>query len=184
MPRWLLLEDHRTVVGLDRVAERLRELLNDDPPSAPFDDRCEEVLSHFLQRAQAAEVELLPRRHQRALEQMHRVSRDWAEGARAQGRTEDAERWENIAAVAKGESDAGMVDLYQASEAWLTLVKPARLAARTERRRSSYSRLVDIEPILERDPLHLGAVEDALARLGIVEPLAQRASACILGVPI
>ena len=88
-----------------------------------------------------------------------------------------------IAAVARGEAEAGNVDLHQATEAWLALVKPARLAARMERRHSSYSRLSDIEPILERDPLTIDATENAMARLGIVQPLAQRVAACIIGVP-
>ena len=184
VPRWLLLEDGCAdpVVGLDRVAARLRELLADDPPSASFDDRCEELLNHFLQRAQRAEVELLPRRHQRALEQMQRMSRRWAALARGEGRADDAGRWEMIAAVARGEADAGDVDLHQASEAWLALVKPARLAARTERRHRPYSRLSDIEPILERNPLTLDAAEHAMAQLDIVQPLAQRVAACIIGV--
>ena len=184
-PRWLLLEDGRrdAVVGLDRVAGRLRELLAEDPPSASFDDRCEDLLARFLLRAKQIEVELLPRRHQRALEQMQRMSRRWAEAARRGGQTDDAERWEIVAAVARGESEAGTVDLHQAAETWLTLVKPARLEVRTERRRSPYSRLVDIEPILDREPLELTAVEKAMTRLSVTEPLAQRVASCILGVP-
>ncbi|WP_182113852.1 MULTISPECIES: SNF2-related protein [unclassified Actinotalea] len=186
-PRWILLEEDEpaAVVGLNRVSARLRELLASDPPSASFDDHCETVLTGFIDRAERAEVELLPRRHQRAVEQLQRMCRRWAETARHTGLHDDADRWDAIAGVARGESEAGIVDLHQAADAWLALVKPARLEARAtrKRRRSAYSRLADIEPLLDRSPLALDQVELAMSRLEIVEPLAQRVASCILGVP-
>ena len=186
-PRWLLLEEDQpaAVVGLDRVSARLRDLLASDPPNASFDDHCETVLAGLIERAERAEVELLPRRHQRAVDQMQRMCRRWAEAARSTGQHDDADRWEVIAGVARGESEMGRVDLHQAAEAWLVLVKPTRLEARASRtrRRSAYSRLADIEPILHRSPLALDDVELAMSRLEIIEPLAQRVASCILGVP-
>ncbi|WP_020143459.1 SNF2-related protein [Terracoccus sp. 273MFTsu3.1] len=184
-PRWLLLEDghSKPVTGLNHVSDRLRELLADNPRGAEFDDRCEDLLSRLLARAERAEVGLLPRRHQRALDQMHRMTRRWAGLARAQGRADEAERWEHLAALAAGDSETGRVDLHQAADLWLNCVKPTIMATRNSRRRSPYSRLKDIEPTLERVPLELAAIEEGMTRLTVVEPLAQRVAACILGVP-
>lgn len=186
-PRWILLEEAApaAVVGLDRVTARLRELLAQDPPSAAFDDRCEEVLTRFLARAERSELELLPRRHQRAIAQMHAMCREWADASRRDGRHEDAERWEAIANVTLAGVDSEGVDLHQAAEVWLGLVKPARVEARGtyRHRRSRFSRLADIESLLHRNPLELPAVEQAFARLSLVDPLAQRVASCIVGVP-
>lgn len=184
-PRWLVLEDghNHATVGLDNVASRLRELLAEDPPSTSFDDSCEQWLASFLSRAERAEVELLPRRHQRALEQMNRTTRLWAERARARGELDDADRWERIAGLARPDNDSDTVDLYQAAELWLELVQPMRVEIRAQRRRIPYSRLADIDPLLRQNPLDLPAVEHTFSRLRTIVPLAQRVASCILGVP-
>ncbi|KQS97351.1 hypothetical protein [Cellulomonas sp. Leaf395] len=170
-------------MGLNDVTTRLREQLAGDPPGAPFDDRCERWLERFLHRAQAAELAMLPRRHQRALDQMRRTGRACAQHARVEARFDDAERWEALAALARDESDRRDVDLHQLAEIWLELMHPYVLETRALRHHHPYSRLSDIDPLLLERPVDLGTVERALRRLRIVEPLAQRVASCILGVP-
>ena len=76
------------------------------------------------------------------------------------------------------------VDLHQLAESWLTLVQPLRIEARATRRRSSrYALLKDIDPLLKARPLELSVVEKRLASLTVVEPIEERVTACILGVP-
>ena len=76
------------------------------------------------------------------------------------------------------------VDPHQLAESWLELVQPLRAEARAIRRRSyRYALLKDIEPLLRSRPLDLSAVERRLAALTVVEPIEERVTACILGVP-
>lgn len=67
---------------------------------------------------------------------------------------------------------------------WLELVQPLRVEARATRRRAArYSLLKDIDPLLRARPLELSVVEKRLGALTVVEPIEERVSACILGVP-
>jgi superfamily II DNA or RNA helicase len=184
-PRWILLEESspKPMMGLTVVTSRLRELLTEDPPSASFDDACERHLTRFLERATRAEIELLPKRLQRALAQMQSTCRHWADTARISNAYTDADRWELFAAVTAPDSEMGAVDLHQAAELWLQLVQPLRLAVRTAKRRARYSRLSDIDKTLRAEPLPISDVEQAFAPLRLIEPLDQRVASCILGVP-
>jgi Helicase conserved C-terminal domain/SNF2-related domain/PLD-like domain len=184
-PRWVLLDGNRPVItqGLDAVSRRLRDHLIEDPPSRSFDQNCESWLDRFLTLAGEAETLLIPRRLQRALQQMHSTCRHWASSARSGSDHEAAERWEAIARLAKPDDDSHGRDPYQVAEHWLQLVRPLRDAARSSNGRSRYSRLTDIDATLKGKPLPVHDVEAALGNLQALEPFDQRVSACILGVP-
>lgn len=184
-PRWVLLDgaEARVVHGLDQVAQELRARLAERPPSRGFDDACEEWLTLFLQAAAKAEAALIPRRLQRALQQMHATCRTWAETARSAGDAELAERWETVARLAVPGEGELLVDLHQVGERWLQVVQPLREVARRSRRRNRYSRLSDIDAALRSAPMTLDAVEGQLRGLQRLAPFDQRVSSCILGVP-
>jgi len=184
-PRWVLLDgpEARVVHGLDRVTQALRERLGGRPPSRGFDEDCEQWLTVFLKAAAQAEAALIPRRLQRALEQMHSTCRSWAQAARSAGDGELAERWEVVARLAVPGEGEVLVDLHQVGERWLQVVQPLREVARRSRRRNRYSRLSDIDPALRSEPIALDAVEAHLRGLQRLEPFDQRVSACIIGVP-
>ena len=184
-PRWILLEGKagRAVQGLEDVTTRLRALLVEDPQSRSFDEACERWLTHFLASAAKAEAQLIPRRLQRALLQMHTNCRRWAHAARIANDYNQADRWEAIARLAAPGDDDNRVDLYQVAERWLQLVHHLREPARKLRRHSRYSKISDIDPLLQSDPLRLSDVEARLDQLQGLEPFDQRVSACILGVP-
>jgi hypothetical protein len=67
----------RAAVGVEAVAVRLRAHLCDDPPNVAFDENCEHWLDLFLAAAAREETKLLPRRMQRALEQMTEMTHTW-----------------------------------------------------------------------------------------------------------
>ena len=184
-PRWVLLEGPaaHVVHGLDDVTKRLRHHLQENPPPKSFDDDCERWLDQFLLAAAKAEARLIPRRLQRALQQMHATARQWARAARSKGDFDEADRWEAIARLAQPEDDESFADFHQVGERWLRLVHPLREQARRERRHARYSKISDIDPLLRREPLPLPAVEASLGDLHALEPFDQRVSACILGVP-
>lgn len=185
-PRWLLLEGARAVpvTDLADIAERLRDHLNPDPPSRGFDVACETWLATFLTAATTAEIHLLPRRLQRALIQMSQFCGRWSTEAARSDDIDTAARWTHIQHLTHPAMTEQPVDLHQLAESWLELVQPLRVEARATRRRSSrYALLKDIDPLLKIRPLDLAAVERLLAALTVVEPIEERVTACILGVP-
>ncbi len=184
-PRWILLEGDGKdpAIGLDNVTARLRDLLADDPPSAEFDDACDAELARFLRTAARSEKALLPRRFQRALEQMHRTCTLWGTQAMRSGRGDEAGTWAQLARVTEIDPDDDAVDLHQAAEVWLGLVRPLRAEVRATQRRKRYSRLADIDSILRDRPLRIEEVTEAFSSLRLVEPLSQRIASCIIGVP-
>lgn len=166
---------------MEPVVARLRGLLSADPPSVDFDEECERWLFTFLDRAATAEVKLLPRRFQRALTQMSTTCTGWVHSSWKDGNQQAATRWTALAQLANDNSHP--VDLHQLAEFWLQLVKPLWHQVRRQRHRNRYSKLSDIEPLLNQQPLELSDVENVMRNLRIMEPLDQRVAACILGVP-
>lgn len=183
-PRWMLLEGPTATatVGLQPVAEGLRRHLRHDPPPRAFDEACEYWLDRFLTAAEHAERQLLPRRMQRALEQMTRSADGWHRAALGRGDQDAAERWARLKRLAAPGPDDPAADPHDVAERWVTLVRP-RLEASRQNRRSRYTRLRDIDPELQADPLDLPTVEEAYQRITTTEPFSHRISACILGVP-
>jgi hypothetical protein len=185
-PRWLLLEGHRPQahVGLEAVTERLRRHLHGDPPGIDFDDTCEQWLDLFLTAAARAEDQLLPRRMQRALEQMAVMTERWAKAATRDGNHETAIQWRRLHRLARpGTDEEERLDLYLVAETWWDIVRPLFAEVRRSRGRRRYTRLRDLDGRLSQQALDLGAVQEAMRRVPISEPVDRRVSAVILGVP-
>jgi hypothetical protein len=183
-PRWMLLEgrEPQITVRLDAVAERLRHHLMDDPPPRTHDAASQDWLDRFLSAAERSENDLLPRRMQRALDQMNRVTLAWSEDAFRQGAYDVAERWGRLRALANPGPDDERADPHEVAERWLQLVRPLLDDVRRTRH-ARYTRLRDIDKRLVSDPLELHAVETAFSGASVMEPFAHRISACIIGVP-
>lgn len=185
-PRWLILEGEPPLptVGVEAVSERLRAHLQENPPDAPFDEKCERWLDRFLAAAARAETMLLPRRMQRALEQMAEITRTWGDQAFNQGDRDTAEQWWRLCKVARPASDdEARPDPYLVGEVWWDLVRPRFADINRVRRSRRYTRLRDLDMLLRAQPLDLPAVHQALRRVSVIEPVDKRVSAAIIGVP-
>jgi hypothetical protein len=182
-PRWLLLEHSRPqpVYDLDRIAERLRHHLADDPAPHPFDDVADEWLAVFLNNAARLEHQLLPRRLRRSLEQMTHLTNHWASKTAS---VSESQRWRNLATLTSTRADHTQPDQYIVAQRWYELVTPVLEQARNaRRRRTGYVQLRDVTGQLEAAPLELSVVEEAMSGLERAAPFDQRVTACILGVP-
>lgn len=69
MPRWVLLQapGAHPIVDLATIADELKELLRDNPPSLVPEKNAERWMQTFVERMQKTEWELLPARRYRAL---------------------------------------------------------------------------------------------------------------------
>lgn len=185
-PRWMLVRPDgrpRCETDLGRVAAALRAALRDDPEDRELDEAAADRLTDCLAIAAREELGLLPRRSQRALDQMRQVTQAWARGLQEQAEELTAQRWLALRDLARPAGDAQHGDPFVVAERWLELVAPRLEAHRTATRGRRYALLRDITKGLERDPLPLAEVETAMSGLPQATPLAERVSACILGVP-
>lgn len=181
-PRWILIRDRRPITDLEAICAELAALLGDDPATVPLDEAGTRWLTTVLREAAGAERLLLPRRMQRALDQMRSTCETWAEQCRRAGQEEVATRWTALASAAAGTADQHP-DPYALAESWLALVRPRLDAHRRRHRRARYVLLRDIDGDLAADPLDLDLVEQECSGLLEDVPLAERVRACILGLP-
>lgn len=184
-PRWLVLEGdppHATV-GIEAVTEKLRVHLKDNPPNIVFDETCEKWLDLFLGVAAQAETMLLPRRMQRALGQMAKMTSVWGHDAANRGGHIVADQWWQLSRLARpGANDDDRLDPYLIGEVWWDLVRPLFADIHRTRRRR-YTRLRDLDTPLRAQPLDLSVLQDKLRRVPGIEPVDKRVSAAIIGVP-
>lgn len=182
-PHWFLLEQSpsRQLHHLDAVTARLRELLIEDPAAAPLDEHSEALLEQFLHNAARLERRLLPRRHQRALEQMSSIISTWRTDALGRGDEAAAVRLQSLAEAADGTADPAP-DPYVVAQRWFDLVK-VRVVDCQRATRSNLVRLRDITSGLLANPIELDALEDAMSGIPVIADIDTRISACILGVP-
>ena len=178
----MLIRERRAITDLDAICAELGALLGDDPATVELDEAGTAWLSTVLDAAADAERLLLPRRMQRALDQMRSACETWAEQSRRAGREQAAVRWVALATAAAGSGDRHP-DPYALAEAWLGLVRPRLDAHRRRHRRARYVLLRDIDAELVSDPLDLDTVERECSGLLEDVPLAERVRACILGLP-
>lgn len=185
-PRWMLVEpDHQPIVETDltAVSERLRAHLAQDPPNRPLDDDADAWLDRCLDIATSAEYQLMPRRMQRALAQMDDVLNAWATRCQREGHELDATRWDALARIARPATAEAQADPFAVAERWLELISPVLELHRAEARRARYVLINDVTVRLKADPMGIGEVEAMFSGLETAAPLAERVSACILGVP-
>ncbi len=185
-PRWMLIEPNRklpVVTDLATISDRLRHHLDGDPPNCPLNGSATSWLDECLTIATRSEHQLMPRRMQRALGQMDEVLRAWSGRCQEEGDEVAAGRWIALAQIARPSDHDDVPDPYSVAERWLELVSPVMEAQRADTRRLRYVLIRDITKRLEATRFPLEQVESTFSGIEITIPLAERVSACILGVP-
>jgi hypothetical protein len=185
-PKWVLFDDLSSApqVRLETICGRLRDSLSEGLDNMPMDTNASSWLEKFLRALGQAESLLLPRRKQRALEQMRDVLHQYSKQAQKVGDLEAAARWEALAKAAEPISDGTRPDLETVAENWLDLIRPlwfSKLADRRGRKRPLLLR--DLRADLLKNPFALRDVEARFANVPVVDSLDERIAACILGVP-
>lgn len=184
-PRWLFLDGPQLAAtsDLERICHRLRNELAGDPEPRPLDEPAMALLERALDAAVRRQVELLPRRLRRALEQMRHVVGEWERHARLAGDEETATVYRGVAALAAPRHGGPEVDCHLVAERWLELTAPVRERYRRRQRGRRFVLLSEVTGELARSPLPVTTVSGAFSDLPVAAPLEERVTACILGVP-
>lgn len=184
-PRWMFIdpESKTSHTRLNEIVDQLRSRLREDPPNQHLDEAAAQWLEVCLEQATAAEVELLPRRMRRALRQMRTVTGEWQRQCQRASDEVSAGRWAAIASAASAEGDDAAADPVAVAERWLQLIAPVLDQHRRENPRRRYVLIDDVTSRLAAQPFDLAETEAAFFGVPDLPPLADRVSACILGVP-
>jgi len=186
-PRWILLSGDGTTPYSDlaSVCSELRRRLMQDVVTRPLDDRAAASLQHWLRRLARAERTLLPRRIQRALDEMERVLDQWIRRASQRHDRERLEGYRGIRRLLQIDDSGQVPDWEEVAGRWLELIRPVWYEQLnvTRRRRPLLLRDIRTQLVEREDTLGDAAIE-AFTRTPVHvhgEP-DERVIACILAV--
>jgi superfamily II DNA or RNA helicase len=201
-PRFVFMsaEGVPPLISVEDVCNRLRELLGPQTARRTFDKVAADQLSAYLHRLNAAEEQLLPRKKQRALDEMRTILSTYRPRSQRRRRGQDSAatvshdpiRVEIVDALldllngprVRYSSDGRriMPNLGVLADRWLLLIRPAwPIVARTSRRKILLLR--DLREHLIAYPPEVSDLEALVVEDGLwTQPLDERVVAAIVGV--
>ncbi len=186
-PRWVLLADDLAAptTELAEIERELRRRLHNVETSRPVDAAASRALAGWSEQLARAERQLLPRRMQRALDEMAAVLDDWISRAAARRDRARLDGYRAIRRMLEASGTEGTPDWEEVAGRWLELIRPLwyeQLGARN-RRRPLLLRDIRREVIAHEDTLGPRLI-DSFHRdpVGIQPQPDERITAAIVGV--
>ncbi len=139
VPRWILLPGltAEPLTDFASIAAELRRHLVVDPECAVLNEQSERRLNAYLIRLAALERALLPRRKQRALDELERAVETWMNNAAAEKRARAVNRYHRLLNALRRRPAAGWLpDWDEIATRWLDIIRPLwyeRLAGKHHR---------------------------------------------------
>lgn len=183
-PRWIFMPSFMgsPVTDLQAVCEHLRVRLTGDVEDLPMTDQAAECLNRFVGRIPEVERLLLPRKKQRALEEMDRILDRLLK--RAAERRDDARlrQYQAILDMLRKTNPEHQPDWDEVASRWLDVIRPAWY----ERLRQPRNRPLLLKDI-RADLLKLGdgfgdQIVEKFRSFPVLPGADERISACIVGV--
>ena len=184
-PRWVLLPDFtgKVFTELSMICEALGERLTPETNDLPFDERGAQLLNRFLDRLVAVERSLLPRRKQRALEEMRIIIGELGSVASGESRQADVEHLKDIIDMLDRNRPHYQPDWDEVAGRWLDVIRPVWFEMLSQRKRARPLLLKDIrKELLKRKSWLLGEVLDQFREFPVLPAPEERVKACIIGI--
>ncbi|MEX1369263.1 MAG: helicase-related protein [Nannocystaceae bacterium] len=184
-PRWMFYDPSKGELktALEDVALALRSRLV-DVEDVDLDGHAVGVMETLLGEIEQRSRSLLPRRKQRALEQMKTVLERYSKAAR---REQDDERGIVVDRLLGFVEGDGRIDLDELAERWLAAIRPrwreAIESGGRRSRRGGLKRLQGLVRTLVREPLSTDVLIGVRDGVRVAKPIAERVVAAIVGVP-
>ncbi|MGH1449669.1 MAG: SNF2-related protein [Pseudomonadaceae bacterium] len=184
-PRWIMLTslNEKPLTSLHDIAVALRLRLGGEVESLEISHAAGKQLELFLTKLSAVEQTLLPRRKQRALEQMQQVLRAWSSTKGWIETQEQADQIKTLLDLMAGNRFDGSPDWASLADCWLDLVRPVWASYLDKRgKKAGITRLKDIYRDLIAHPLPASRVLARVAGIKLRQQWEERIVACIVGV--
>lgn len=183
-PRWVLLthKADRLITELREITLQLRDRLPDTVQTLEPTRAAMEQLQRFMTLLSEMEKLLLPKRKQRAIEQLCWAIALWAKDRNWLETPEHADQIKQLLNLIEGTDGKLAPDWGQLADIWLELIRP-RWAQylQSSGRKATVMRLRDLQPGLKRKPIEAALLLKKLSGIELRRPWEQRIVACILG---
>ena len=184
-PRWLMLPrlSARPLHDLEDITRELRTRLCDEIDDVEMDEKSSNYLQQFIKQLSQAERSLLPRRKQRALDEMEHVLRKYADIAGNSGNQERVDAYTDLLHAITQPLPEYQPNWDEVASRWLDLIRPIW----HEKLQSSKVKLLvlkDIRKDLILNEETLGSkIINAFDEFPRQQKIDERIMACIIGVP-
>ena len=183
-PRWVFFPSYmgNAVAGLEQVCRELRERLTDGIVDLDMNVNAAETLNTFLRHLSSAEQSLLPKKKQRALEEMKIIIKHALKKAIENLNQEDVDHLHAIYEMLTKPNPYRQPDWDEVAAKWLDLIRPVWF----ERLKETRSRPLLLKDI-RRDLLNqleyiIERVLQEFRNFPVLPSPDERISACIIGV--
>jgi hypothetical protein len=183
-PHWILFTSPTAtpIAELGPICDRLRERLNDEAGDLPMDHRAADLLASFISRLSLAERALLPRKKQRALDEMELILRSFIEKASARHDQDAVDHYDALLRCLNSPDPGRQPAWDEVAARWLDLIRPVWYE-RLKQRRNRPLLLKDIRRDLIAGEQTLGPrIIEEFQTFPVLPAPDERISACILGV--
>lgn len=184
-PRWLFIPSFmgQPVTELAEVCVHLREALASDIVNLPLDEQAVALLDRFLGRLDEAERTLLPRKKQRALEEMRHVVGVLAEDAAKQQCQEMADHYSELIGMLDRNLPNYQPDWDEVAGRWLDVIRPVWFEMLNQPKRQKPLLLKDIrKPLLSQRDWLAEEILTKFREFPVLPGPEERIRACIIGV--
>lgn len=185
-PKWILLENVRSqpITRLEDVTSKLRVLLDGDIETRAMDKYASELINKFLNRVLETEVILLPRKKQRALDEMSLILNHYIKQADAEKNMDRKTVLKQVLGLQDiPPHEEERPDLDAVAEAWLDLIRDTWYQKLISRSRFKPLRLKDIRKDLRNNPISSEKIKEAFKGIPSALPIHTRVVSAIVGVP-
>ena len=185
-PKWILLKNlnSKPVTHLEDVAGKLRVLLSEGVEERAMDKYASELINKFLNRVLETEVLLLPRKKQRALEEMSLILTHYVKQAEAEKNSDRTAVLKNaLRLLDLPTHEEERPDLDAVAEAWLDLIRETWYQKLISRSRFKPLRLKNIRKDLRSNPIPSEKIKEAFKSIPSALPIHTRVVSAIVGVP-
>jgi len=184
-PRWLLLPSYNgePVSSLTDVAGALRERLGPGVDNLALTERSAQLLNRFIGRLAHCERRLLPRKKQRALEEMERILEQLIRHASADHDQTALEHLQKVQQMLKNPAPDRQPDWDEVAARWLDLIRPIWFEKLRSRKRKPLLLAHVRKDLLDRKPWLIDQIERHFEQFPILPGPETRIRACIVGVP-
>ena len=184
VPRWILLPNTmgKAITELGLVCEALRERLTPETENMKMTEKAENYLMLFLKRLTQVERTLLPRKKQRALEEMEYILKVFLKHAVARADQNSVDGYKIIIDALSQPNPEHQPDWDELASTWLDLIRPTWYTKLAQpRARPLLLKDIRKELLLDEESFS-NKIFSAFQSFPELPPPDERISVCIIGV--